>query len=60
MDHLNRVCVSAPVDHLTAQGDDILKFDFTKIRHVVLWGCVKREFLPLKEGDGGRQNTGQK
>jgi hypothetical protein len=45
---------------LTAQGDDILKFDFTKIRHVVLWGCVKREFLPLKEGDGGRQNTGQK
>jgi len=52
--------ISAPVDHLTAQGDDIFKFDVTKIRPVILWGCVKREFFPLQEGDGGWQDTGQK
>jgi hypothetical protein len=39
--------ISAPVEHLTAQGDDIFKFDVTKIHPVVLWGCVKGEFLPF-------------
>ena len=39
--------ISAPSDHLTAQGEDIFKIDFTKIRPVVLWGCVKRAFFPF-------------
>jgi len=39
--------ISAPVDHLTAQGEDIFKINLTKIRPVVLWGFVKRAFLPF-------------
>ena len=36
--------ISAPSDHLTAQGEDIFKIDFTKIRPVVLWDVSKGRF----------------
>lgn len=36
-----------PVDHLTEQGDDIFKFDFTKIRPYLFMGMRKKGVSPF-------------